>query len=196
MEILIQKRIRAKEPIFICTLLILLTVLCELPRFLLLVQAESQFEEYQVKAAFLYNFAKFVEWPSGTFHDSTSPTKICVLGKDPFGEALDSLRNKNIGSRKLIIERLRRGDSLDKCQLLFISDSEKNNLPEILRGVKKSPILTVGDMKGFVQSGGIINFISKGGQVSFEINVDAAERSTLKVSSQLLQVANIFREKH
>ena len=196
MEILIQKRIRGKEPIYICTLLIVLTVLCVLSRFLPPAQADSQFEEYQVKAAFLYNFAKFVQWPSETFHDSDSPIKICVLGKDPFGDALNRLKNKNVGSRKLIIERLRRGDALDKCQILFISDSEKNSVPEILRGVKKLPVLTVGDMKGFVQSGGIINFISKENQVSFEINVDSAERSKLRVSSQLLQVANIFREKH
>jgi hypothetical protein len=196
MEILMQKRIPGKAAIFICKILIVLTALCLFPEFLSQAHAESQFEGYQVKAAFLYNFAKFVEWPAGTFHDSASPVKICVLGKDPFGETLDSLRSKNVGSRKLIIERLRRGDSLEKCQILFISDSEKNNLSEILKGIKKWPVLTIGEMRGFVQSGGIINFISKGNQVSFEINIDAADRSKLKISSQLLQVANIFREKH
>jgi hypothetical protein len=191
-----QKRIQPKNLILICTLFIVLVIDYISPIFVQPAQAERQFEEYQVKAAFLYNFAKFVEWPTGTFNDSSSPIKICVLGKDPFGEALNSLRTKNIGPRKLIIERLRRGDSPQKCHILFISDSEKNNLPEILKSVKKWSVLTVGDMKGFVHSGGIINFISNGSQVSFEINVDAAERSKLKVSSQLLQVANIYREKH
>jgi len=191
-----QKRIRVNVPIYICALLMALTALCSLPIFLPPAQAEGQFEEYQVKSAFLYNFVKFVEWPSETFRDSDSPVKICVLGKDPFGESLDYLRDKNVGSRKLVIERLKRGDAPDKCQVLFISDSEKNNAAEILRGVRKRPVLTVGDMKGFLQSGGIINFISKGNQVSFEINLDAAERSKLRVSSQLLQVAIIFREKH
>jgi hypothetical protein len=191
-----QKRIREKVPIYISALLMVLPALCSLPIFLPPAQAEGQFEEYQVKSAFLYNFVKFVEWPSETFRDSDSPIKICVLGKDPFGEALDRLRDKNVGSRKLVIERLKRGDAPDKCQILFISDSEKNNVTEILRGVRKRPVLTVGDMKGFLQSGGIINFISKGNQVSFEINLDAAERSKLRVSSQLLQVGSIYREKH
>ena len=191
-----QKRIREKVPIYISALLMVLPALCSLPIFLPPAQAEGQFEEYQVKSAFLYNFVKFVEWPSETFRDSDSPVKICVLGKDPFGESLDYLRDKNVGSRKLVIERLKRGDAPDKCQVLFISDSEKNNAAEILRGVRKRPVLTVGDMKGFLQSGGIINFISKGNQVSSEINLDAAERSKLRVSSQLLQVGSIYREKH
>ena len=191
-----QKRIRGKATIYICALIMALTALYSLPIFLPPAQAEGQFEEFQVKSAFLYNFAKFVEWPSETFHDSDSPVKICVLGKDPFGESLDRLRDKNVGSRKLVIERLKRGASPDRCQILFISDSEKNNAAEILRGVRKRPVLTVGDMKGFLQSGGIINFITKGNQVSLEINLDAAERSKLRVSSQLLQVATVFREKH
>jgi len=188
-----RKRIQNKARIVLTALLIGITMLLQFSSH---AQAESQFEEYQVKAAFLYNFAKFIEWPSNAFHDPDSPIRICVLGKDPFGEALDSIKNKNVGARKLVIERLRRSDSLDKCQLLFISDSEKNNLPEILKGVKKWPVLTVGDMQGFIQSGGIISFVSKGNQVSFEINLDAVERSKIKVSSQLLQVGSIYREKH
>jgi hypothetical protein len=156
--------------------------------------AENHFQEYQVKAAYLYNFAKFVEWPEGSFRDSSSPIKICVLGSDPFGKSLDDLGSKSVGNRKLEIERLQQADRTKACHILFISAVEKESPSAILRAVQKKSILTVGETKGFTKAGGIINLVKTGDKVSFEINRDAAERSGLKISSQLLKLAIIVKE--
>jgi hypothetical protein len=144
--------------------------------------------EYDVKAAFLYNFTKFVDWPASAFPDTNS-LKLCLLGEDPFGRSLQAVAGEQVGSRKLTVTRT---DSLAKaggCQVLFISRSERERLPQILAMVKESPVLTVGDTKGFVDQGVIVNFILEGSKVRFEINTDAADRAGLKVSSKLLQLA-------
>ena len=149
--------------------------------------------EYEIKAAFIYNFVKFVEWPP----DDTSnadPITIAVVGKDPFGDALDLIREKTIGVRKIVVKRFARVDDIAKCQVLFISSSQHEQLPHILKVTKKWHVLTIGEVTGFAQSGGIINFIIVDDKVRFEINVDAAQRAGLKISSQLLKLASIVRE--
>jgi hypothetical protein len=156
--------------------------------------AESTFNEYQVKAAYLYNFAKFIEWPEGSFKDSSSPIKICILGSDPFGRFLDDLRHKSVGTRKLEIQRVQQIDQVKGCHILFVSAAEKENLSVILRAVQTKSILTVGETKGFTRAGGIIHLVTSGDKVGFEINRDAADRSGLKLSSQLLKLATIVRE--
>jgi hypothetical protein len=144
--------------------------------------------EYDVKAAFLYNFTKFVDWPASAFPDAFS-LKLCLLGEDPFGRSLQAVAGEQVGNRKLAVMRT---DSLAKtggCQILFISRSERERLPQVLAMVKDSPVLTVGDTKGFADQGVIVNFILEGSKVRFEINTEAAERAGLKVSSKLLQLA-------
>lgn len=150
-------------------------------------------QEYEIKAAFIYNFAKFVEWPREDA-GNTGPITIAVVGKDPFGEALDLLKEKTIGTRKIEVKRFTRVDDIAKCHILFVSASENHRLSHILKITEKWHALTVGDVTGFARSGGIINFTVIGDKVRFEINVDAAHRAGLKISSQLLKLATIVRE--
>ncbi len=146
--------------------------------------------EYDVKAAFLYNFAKFVDWPSTAFPEPNSTFRICVLGKDPFGGSLQSaVGGEEIAGHKLTVVRT---DSLPKpagCQILFVSRSERDQLPQVLAAVKDAPVLTVADTQGFLEQGGIINFLIEGSKVRFEINNEAANRAGIKISSKLLQLA-------
>ena len=150
--------------------------------------------EYLVKAACVYNFAKFVEWPSEAFPDHQGPIVLSILGKDPFGASLESIRGKPVMSRKLEIRRVDRIEDLQRCHILFISESEKENLSQIFVKVSDWPVLTVSDMEGFAQRGGIINFITVEKKIRFEINVDAAERSGPRISSKLLRLAKIVTD--
>ena len=160
------------------------------------VLAQSQeVSEYQVKAAFLYNFAKFVEWPPDASRDLSDPLTICIVGRDPFGTVLDeAVQGKTISGHKLVIRRSKAGQSWKGCQIAFISSSEGKDLPSVLEGSKRSGVLTVGDTEGFAQRGGMINFVVEQERVHFEVNVEAAERAGLKISSKLLSLAKIVRE--
>lgn len=148
-------------------------------------------QECQVKAAFLYNFGKFVEWPQGSFRDAKSPFVICALGEDPLDGALDTIHGKNMDGREVVIKRMESIKNGEKCHILFVSSSEGGNLLQILGAIKHWSVLTVGDMKGFAESGGIINFISRDNRIGFEINVRAAEEAHLKISSKLIKLGKI-----
>jgi len=148
--------------------------------------------EYAVKSTFLYNFAKFTEWPAETYEDPEAPVILCILGKNPFGKAIRVIENKIIRGRPLLVRECR--DVIKKCHILFISSSEEKNLPKILSETKGLPCLTVSDMEGFVRFGGMIRFFRMGKKIRFEVNPDAAKRSRLKISSRLLKLALIFRE--
>jgi len=147
--------------------------------------------EYLIKAAFLYNFAKFVEWPSEAFKDNLSPINLYILGSDPFGEALTSIRDKTVKGRRLSIKRVNTPEEISGCHILFVSASEKGDLKHVLSVLKNLAILTVSDVEKFAQRGGVINFIVVDNKIHFEINPDAAQQSGLKISSQLLKLARI-----
>ncbi|MFI5174453.1 MAG: YfiR family protein [Terriglobia bacterium] len=148
--------------------------------------------EYQVKAAFLYNFAKFIEWPSNVAADPNSPFVLGIMGDDPFGADLEqTINGKAVNGRRLVIKRFKRGQPLDLCQILFISSSEQGHLTQILDSLKGSSVLTVGEADHFAQSGGIINFTLKDDRVRFEINLGAADRARLKISSKLLVLGEV-----
>ena len=151
----------------------------------------TSYDEYAVKAAFLFNFAKFVKWPAEADPNEESTIPICVLGADPFGPALDSIDGKVVSGRRVEVRRMKRLEPLEACRILFICKSEQERLHKILRTLKDTNVLTVGDMEGFAQIGGVINLIVVQGKVRFEINVDAAQQAGLKVSSQLLKLARI-----
>ena len=161
---------------------------------LVFADSPDKFQEYQVKAAFLYNFARFVEWPNGAFPDGKSPIVLAVIGKDPFGESLDLLKGKTVGNREIVINRIADIDRLEKCHLLFISDSEKDRLKPILRKAESARMLTVSDLKGFCEAGGHIAFYLEENKIRFEINNEDAQRNGLKISSQLLKLAKIFKK--
>lgn len=153
------------------------------------VPAQSS-SEYQVKAAFLYNFAKFVEWPGDALGNSNAPLIIGVIGDDPFGGALDqAINGKTINGRALLVRRLKWGHDLRSCHILFISSSERKRLPQIIQSLRGASVLTVGDMGQFNQQGGIINFILEANKVRFEINSRGADQARLKISSKLLSLA-------
>lgn len=145
--------------------------------------------EYQIKAAFLYNFAKFIDWPAEAFASGGAPLVIGVVGTDPFGSALDqAINGKNVAGRQLIVRRLKWGQNLRACHILFISSSERQHLPQIIQSLRGTSVLTVGDVGGFTQQGGIINFTLEASKVRFEINTRGADQAGLKVSSKLLQL--------
>lgn len=157
-------------------------------------QADSP-GEYQLKAAFLFNFAKFVEWPHNTFPSPTSPFEICILGDDPFGPAIDDvLRGKAIGEHPVVVTRCKDLAETHHCQILFVSSSERKRLPEIFGALKGSNALVIGETDGFAASGGTIQFTLEDAHVRFMINTDAAERAGLQISSKLLVLAKIVRE--
>jgi uncharacterized protein DUF4154 len=157
--------------------------------------AQGVANEYQVKAAFLYNFAKFVEWPDGTFANSTSPLTVCVLGKDPFGKALDdAIVGKRIAGHPAILARAKRIQDLPECQIIFVSASDSPQLPEILRELHGRKALVVGETENFAGLGGAIQFVLEANRVRFAINTDAADRAGLKVSSKLLALATIVHD--
>jgi len=151
--------------------------------------------EYQVKAAFLFNFAKFVDWPESSFATPQSPFSLCVLGVDPFGRALDdALAGKAIANRPVLVSRLKEPASARQCQIAFISSSEKVRWPAIFGALRGANVLLVGEADGFAASGGTIQFTLEENRVRFSINTDAAERAHLQISSKLLALAKIVRD--
>lgn len=148
--------------------------------------------EYYLKAAFIYNFAKFVEWPAESFKNNLTPITLTILGSDPFGAALETLKDQTVQGRKIIIKRTTKGDNLEGCQILFICASEKTQYRPILAAIKNLNILTVSDMDKFAAQGGMIGLIKVDDKLHFEINLEAVQRTKLKISSQLLKLAKII----
>jgi hypothetical protein len=150
-------------------------------------------KEYEVKAAFLFNFVQYVEWPQEMFPTPTAPTIIGILGDDLFGGELDRIvRGETAKGRPITIHRSRQVENLKHCHLLFISKSERGRLAHIFANLAGRRCLTVGETDRFAHTGGIINFRLQGANVRFEINPEAARRSGLTISSKLLRLAIII----
>jgi|SRR5579872_372442 len=147
-------------------------------------------DEYPVKAAFLFNFAKFVEWPADAFKSPADPIAICVLGQNPFGTALeDVVRGKTVANRTFVVRGISNAQQATTCQIVFVSASERKHFRFLLDGLKERSILTVGEGDDFTASGGIINFKLKDERVRIEIDPGAAGRAGLHISSKLLSLA-------
>jgi hypothetical protein len=154
------------------------------------IHAQNSPSEYQVKAAYLFNFLKFVEWPGQSPGDTPGPWLICVAGENPFGSDLAQvISGKSVQGHELQIKDSLAPGDLHACHILFVSASERKRLPVILAALKGSSTLTVGDMENFTGSGGMIQFIEEDGRVRFVINAGAASGAGLKVSSKLLSLA-------
>ncbi|HEV2694165.1 MAG TPA: YfiR family protein [Verrucomicrobiae bacterium] len=157
---------------------------------------EPPLTQYQVEAVFLFNFAKYVDWPPAAFTNATAPITIGVLGTDPFGDSLQHVaEGKTINGRPVTIRHLVSDSELGGCQILYISSSENFRVGQILGKAGALPILTVGESELFVANGGIINFVLKGGKVRLEINLAPAKKNGLDISSHLLAVADVVRGK-
>ncbi|HMC26543.1 MAG TPA: YfiR family protein [Verrucomicrobiae bacterium] len=152
---------------------------------------EPPLTEYQIKAAFLFNFAKFVQWPAEALPGAGSPIVIGIMGENPFRDDLArTIRNKTVDDHPLVIKEFRALSEATNCQILFISTSEKKRLPEILAVLKGSSVLTVGEMERFTETGGMINFFQAGTKLRFKVNQEAAIKAGLKISSKLLSLAS------
>lgn len=150
----------------------------------------SAASEYTVKAAFLFHFAQFVEWPAEAFADANSPLTYCTIGEDAFRGALEeSVNGKSIGNRRLQVKHVKELEQIAGCQVLFIAAGEKKRHGEELAMASKRPVLTVGETDGFATEGGIIGFFREQNKIRFEINLDAAGKAQLKISAKLLSLA-------
>jgi hypothetical protein len=148
--------------------------------------------EYEIKAAFLFNFARFVEWPAAALGEPEAPLSLCVLGEDPFGLALEeTVRGETVRDRRLVVKRVAKVVDAGVCQLVFVSASERAHIPDILGVLAGRSVLTVSEVEDFAARGGIINFVLVDNRVRFEINPDAAEHGGLKISSELLRLGRI-----
>lgn len=154
------------------------------------VMAQEGASEYEVKAAFLFNFAKFVEWPEDAFADPYSPVVIGIIGQDPFNGALDrTISGKSVNGRSLTIKRLSQSQELKTCHIIFVCSSERKRLSQILTSLIGTSVLTVSDMDDFAYAGGVINFVLDNNKVKFQVNSTAAARARLRISSKLLTLA-------
>ena len=147
--------------------------------------------EYEVQAAYLSNFGRFVEWPSGPGKDSFN---VCVLGQDPFGSLLDSaLKGESIAGAPMAAKRIAGPGEAGTCRIVYVNAPKDSQLKSILAGLRSTTALTVSDNPDFIRLGGMIQFVLNGNRVRFEINLTAAQRAGMTLSSELLKVAAAVR---
>jgi len=158
-------------------------------------RAQTASREYQVKAVFLFNFAQFVDWPAATFPTRDAPLVIGVLGDDPFGPLLEeAVRDEKAGGHPLQVRHYSSAEQAD-CHILFISRSETNRVEPLLALLNGKPVLTVSDIESAARRGVMIRFINESNRVHLRINLDAAKRAGLTISSKLLRSAEIVGDK-
>ena len=149
--------------------------------------------EYPLKAAFLYNLVKFVEWPAA---DGNGPIVLGILGRDAFGATVEQIfRGKEVDGRALQIRYVAKPEDLKFCQAIFIPESEQGRLPEILAALKDAHVLTVSEIERFAERGGMVRLIVEHTKVRLEVNVDTVSRARLKISARLLQLASVVRDR-
>lgn len=157
-------------------------------------EAYAASSEYEIKAAFLYNFVNFIEWPSKSQADANRTIIIGIFDDDPFSSTLEqTIANKTINGRKIQIKKFKSYKNIKPCHILYVNPSEDNHLEKILDTVRDWHVLTVSEMDGFTRNGGIINFYMENKKVRFEINTDNAKKMGLRISSKLLKLAKIIR---
>lgn len=146
--------------------------------------------EYQIKAAFLYNYSKFITWPEQAFAHANSPFTLCLFGHDPFGEVLDvTVKNERILGRKVQIKRIQQVQATVDCHILYVDKSAEMELRNIYRLVRQYPILTVSDIPDFVGRGGMVEFINVSNKVRFTIDIEQLRSVGLKADANLLKIA-------
>jgi hypothetical protein len=151
---------------------------------------DAQKLEYKVKAAFIFNFTKFVEWPPDAFAGADAPLTIGILGENPFGTDLEEIiRDKTVDNRPLKAKQIRTLADCTNCNLLFLGTAERDRVKDVLEKLHGTSVLTVSETDGFTEAGGMINFVREGNKFRFQINNKAAQRAKLKISSKMLGLA-------
>jgi hypothetical protein len=172
---------------FRCLLLTLLLVV--IPGSPIAAPASSVVLEYEAKAAFLYNLLKFVQWPD-TVQNQLGPFPVCVMEPDPFGAALTAAMNqKNVSGRPIELRYLKTTEYLSECQVVFVPFQDKRRIVSLLRSTQRAPILTVGETGEFLDAGGMVGLVLGAGKLRLQINIDAVHAADLKMSAQLLRLA-------
>jgi hypothetical protein len=148
--------------------------------------------ESEIKAGFLYNFTKFVQWPPETFANPNSPFVLGVIGSNPFGDLLtDAAAGKTVDGRAVLVKQFRHEEDFSACQILFVSSSEKKRTAQMLEQLKGASVLSVGEGDAFTQAGGMIAFIIEGDKVRLAINLEAAQAARIKISAKVIAVARL-----
>lgn len=171
----------------ICTIMLMIGN-CLLPLY-----AQSKpAAEFQVKAAFLYNFTRFIDWPPTAFSSANAPFVIAIIGNDPFGDYLAQvIKSESVNNHRIIIKRYNQLKEVTDCHILFISPPATKKTKEILQLTEHRNILTVSDGDNFTNSGGIVSFYKENNKIRFEINISSAKAAQLEISSKLLTLARI-----
>jgi hypothetical protein len=174
-------------------------VACAFPLAIARAQIKQAKNPNEFRAQYLFNFAKYTEWPKEAFPSTNSPFVLGILGKDPFGKDIDIINGQPIKNRVLLVKYFKTVQEVNGCQVLYICPSEKNGLPGTLKALENSSVLTIAEMDGFIQHRGMINMVVEGKEpgpqtIGFEINQAAAEQARLKIDSQLLKLAKVVRK--
>lgn len=161
-------------------------------------RAQTDAEEYRVKAAFIFHFAQLVDWPPEKPKERDHSLVLCTLGEDPFQGMLEgTVGGKAIGNRILRIRHLGEPEGMQACQIVFLGRAQSRRIPMLVATLHNAPVLTVGETAGFLDAGGMIDFLLEDNKVRFEVNLDAAESADLKIGSRLLVLAQrVVGESH
>lgn len=152
-------------------------------------------DEYALKAAFLFNFTRFVEWPDSAFERADSPFRICVVGTDPFGARIDALSNRRVGTRAIVIERPRTAEVPRRCQIAYFHADSNAAQRRSAFDSRAAPTLTVGGDRAFAREGGMVALVTGRGRVQLHVNLAVIRRSPLKFSAKLLEVAEVRHDR-
>lgn len=151
--------------------------------------------EADIKAAFLFNFIKFVEWPDSTFGSPEDPYQIALVGNDPIEAPLKGVDGKTVSGRRVVVRKVSDLSSLGRCHILFVGESEKGRVESVIKAVKNWPVLIVADIDGFARRGGTIGFFRENNRIRFEINEESADEAGLKLNAKLLYLGRIVRNR-
>lgn len=153
-------------------------------------QTEPSTLQYQVKAVYVYNFLKFVDWPSGTFKHEQDPINVCVIGKHPIGKALEPIKNQTAKRRPIQLLHLTFRDDVAHCQVLFVAKADPRRAATLFEKAAQASVLTVSDMEDFIDLGGMIGFVIQDDRVLLEINLQKTRAAKLEISAKVLEIAS------
>jgi hypothetical protein len=152
-----------------------------------------QLTESEVKAGFVFNLTKFVDWPEGVLADVRDPIILCIVGGDPLGNVLNRVvYGQSVRGRTISVRRYEFGQDLRHCQVLFVSGSEQARVSQIVESLRRASVLTVSDADRFAEAGGVVEFAVEGDRVRFIINRDAASQAKLQISAKLLTLGRVI----